>query len=272
MKNKKSTIIMVLALVVGLSLLLYPTLSNWWNSFRQSRVVSSYVGEVASLDDETYERLLSEANSYNETLIGKSNRFSVFTEREHTRYENALKINDLGVMGYVSVPKIDVTLPIYHGTDDAILQHSIGHLEGSSLPVGGESTHCVLSGHRGLPSARLFTDLDKMEVGDTFVLNILDETLTYEVDQIRIVLPEEVEELEIAEGKDYCTLLTCTPYGINSHRMFVRGHRVGNEVSGVRIAADAIRVEYIIVAVVIAIPMLIVALAVMLASPKKKRR
>lgn len=272
MKNKKSTIIMVLALVVGLSLLLYPTISNWWNSFRQSRVVSSYVGEVASLDDETYNSLLSEAHSYNETLVGKSNRFMIFTEREHERYEKALKINDAGVMGYVSVPKIDVSLPIYHGTEDAILQHSIGHLEGSSLPVGGETTHCVLSGHRGLPSARLFTDLDKMEVGDTFVLYILDETFTYEVDQIRIVLPEEVDDLEITEGEDYCTLLTCTPYGINSHRMFVRGHRVENEVSSTRIAADAVLVEYIIVAVVLAVPMLIIALAVMLASPKKKRR
>ncbi|MCI8609655.1 MAG: class C sortase [Firmicutes bacterium] len=271
MKKKNSTtIIMVLALVVGLSLLLYPTLSNWWNSFRQSRAVASYVGEVANLDDETYERLLSEAHSYNETLVGKDNRFVAITDREHERYENALKINDLGIMGYVDVPKINVTLPIYHGTDDSILQHSVGHIEGSSLPVGGESTHCALSGHRGLPSARLFTDLDKIEVGDTFILTILNETLTYEVDQIRIVLPEETDDLAIVEGEDYCTLITCTPYGVNSHRMLIRGHRAGNEVNSTRIPADAMRVEYIIVAAIIAIPMLLIAFALMMIRPKKK--
>ena len=176
-------------------------------------------------------------------------------------------------MGYIEIPSIDVHLPIYHGTDDAVLQIAVGHLEWTSLPVGGESTHCVLSGHRGLPSARLFTDLDQLKEGDYFMLNILDETLTYEVDQIRIVEPQETDDLLIVEGEDLVTLVTCTPYGINTHRMLVRGRRIATEeVRAVRrVTADAIQIEPIIVAPFVALPILLVLLIVLL-IPKRRRR
>lgn len=271
MKGKKSTILLILIFVIGLSLLLYPSVSNYWNSFRESRALAGYVGAVAHLDEKEYQAILSEARGYNETLLDMTNRFSVIEERSHERYMKALSVNEDGIMGYVAVKKLGISLPIYHTTDDSVLQHGIGHLEGSSLPVGGTGTHCVISGHRGLPSAKLFSDLDRLEVGDTFVLNVLEETMTYEVDQIRIVLPEDTEELAIDPMKDYCTLFTCTPYGINSHRMLVRGHRVENEADLLRIRADALKVDTVIVAAFLAIPLLLIALAIMLFQPQKKK-
>ena len=272
MKKNASTIILIILFLIGLSLLLYPTFADYWNSLTQSTVVASYIEQVALMDDDTYESIWREAKEYNAGLLERYNNFTL-TEEQVEKYDALLNIGGDGVMGYIEIPSIDVHLPIYHGTDDAVLQIAVGHLEWTSLPVGGESTHCVLSGHRGLPSARLFTDLDQLKEGDYFMLNILDETLTYEVDQIRIVEPEEVDKLTIIEGRDLCTLVTCTPYGVNSHRLLVRGHRVDNleEAVTVRVAADAVEVEPLIVASILLVPTLILFLSVVLAVDRFRK-
>ena len=273
MKKHASTILLFLIFFIGLSLLLYPSFADWWNSFHQSRAVASYVEQVANMDDEKYEELWSAAWEYNRSLIDRPNDYLLSDEqREH--YNALLNVGGNGVMGYIEVPKMDIVYPIYHGTDEAILQIAIGHLDWTSMPVGGENSHCVVSGHRGLPSARLFTDLDQMEVGDTFLLRVLDEVLTYEVDQILIVEPHVTEDLLIVEGQDLCTLVTCTPYGINSHRMLVRGHRIATEeVKAVRrVTADAVQIEPVIVAPFVAAPMLLILLiALILPKPKKRK-
>ena len=274
MKKKTSnliTILLILILLAGLSLLLYPTVSDYWNSFHQSRAIASYAEQVAEIDSDTYEQLWADAQAYNRSLIGKVGRYDM-TDEERAKYESLLDVSGNGIIGYIEIPSIKCSLPIYHGTDEAILQIAVGHIEGTSLPVGGSGTHCVLSGHRGLPSARLFTDLDKMVVGDPFMMRVLDETLTYEVDQIRIVLPNEMDDLEIEEGKDYCTLVTCTPYGINSHRLLVRGHRIENQVEAqdIRVTSDAIQIEPLIVAPIVALPMLLALLIILLVSGTKK--
>lgn len=225
MKKKHiSTIIIALIFLAGLGSLLYPTVSNLWNRAHQSRAIATYTKQVEKLDDSQNKEMLKAARKYNKSLLKKSDHWKL-SKKDKKKYESLLDVSGTGIMGYIEVPKIDCSLPIYHGTDEGALQIAIGHLEGSSLPVGGKSTHCVLSGHRGLPSARLFTDLDQMEEGDIFILNILGRKLAYEVDQIKVVLPEEMSDLEIEEGKDLCTLVTCTPYGINTHRLLVRGHR-----------------------------------------------
>ena len=225
MKRKHiSTIFIILIFLVGLGFISYPTVSNLWNQAHQSRAIATYSKQVEKLDDSENKKMLKAARKYNKSLLKKSDHWKL-SKKEKKKYESLLDVSGTGIMGYIEVPKIDCSLPIYHGTDEGALQIAIGHLEGSSLPVGGKSTHCVLSGHRGLPSARLFTDLDQMEEGDIFILNILGRKLAYEVDQIRVVLPEEMSDLEIEEGKDLCTLVTCTPYGINTHRLLVRGHR-----------------------------------------------
>ena len=225
MKKKHiSTIIIALIFLAGLGFLLYPTVSNLWNRAHQSRAIATYTKQVEKLDDSQNKEMLKAARKYNKSLLKKSDHWKL-SKKDKKKYESLLDVSGTGIMGYIEVPKIDCSLPIYHGTDEGALQIAIGHLEGSSLPVGGKSTHCVLSGHRGLPSARLFTDLDQMEEGDIFILNILGRKLSYEVDQIKVVLPEEMSDLEIEEGKDLCTLVTCTPYGINTHRLLVRGHR-----------------------------------------------
>lgn len=228
-KKKKSSFMinffLILILLAGLSLLLYPTFSELWNSTRQSKAIANYAGTVDSMDKEEYDRLWQLAQEYNESLADRET-FYALNEEQMEEYEQLLNVSGLGIMGYIEIPKIDCELPIYHGTEESVLQIAVGHLEWSSLPVGGESSHCVLSGHRGLPSARLFTDLDKMEEGDLFYITVLDQKLAYEVDQIEVILPEEVENLGVEEGMDYVTLVTCTPYGINTHRLLVRGHRV----------------------------------------------
>ena len=225
MKKKHiSTIIIALIFLAGLGFLLYPTVSNLWNRAHQSRAIATYTKQVEKLDDSQNKEMLKAARKYNKSLLKKSDHWKL-SKKDKKKYESLLDVSGTGIMGYIEVPKIDCSLPIYHGTDEGALQIAIGHLEGSSLPVGGKSTHCVRTGHRGLPSARLFTDLDQMEEGDIFILNILGRKLAYEVDQIKVVLPEEMSDLEIEEGKDLCTLVTCTPYGINTHRLLVRGHR-----------------------------------------------
>lgn len=268
-KRTISTIALVAVFLVGLSLLLYPSVSEWWNSMHQTRAITSYSEAVAGLDDVDYEALLSEAQAYNESLVGKADRFRL-TDEELEDYEHYLSVEGTNVIGSIRIDKINCDLPIYHGTDASVLQVGVGHLEGSSLPVGGPSTHAVITGHRGLPSARLFTDLDQLEVGDTFVLTVLDETLTYEVDQIRIVEPTDLSALAIEEGEDLCTLVTCTPYGINTHRLLVRGHRVENASPEVRVAADAMQVEPALVAPVVAIPLLVALMAGVLVRTRRR--
>ena len=226
MKRKHiSTIFIILIFLVGLGFISYPTVSNLWNQAHQSRAIATYTEQVEKLDDSSNKEMLKAARKYNKELLKKADHWKL-SKKDKKKYESLLDVSGTGIMGYIEIPKIACSLPVYHGTDEGALQIAIGHLEGSSLPVGGKSSHCVLSGHRGLPSARLFTDLDQMEEGDTFILNILGHKLAYEVDQIKVVLPEEMSDLEIQEGKDLCTLVTCTPYGINTHRLLVRGHRV----------------------------------------------
>lgn len=271
MKNKLINIFLILALVAGLSLLLYPTVSDYWNSLHASQAVASYDQAVKSMDEGKYDELLQRAGQYNRDLFLRGTLFAL-TDEEREDYNSQLDIDGSGVMGYIEIPTIKVSLPIYHGTSDDVLQVAVGHLEWSSLPVGGESTHCVLSGHRGLPSAKLFTNLDQLAEGDLFVIRTLDEVLTYEVDRILIVLPSELQALAAEEGKDLCTLVTCTPYGVNSHRMLVRGHRVDNQSEAVRLTADAIRIDPLLVAPIAAIPLLLALLLLLAAAPKKKSR
>ena len=265
------TMLLVAAMFVGICLLLYPTVSDYWNSFHQSRAVMSYAEHVSDMNAEEYDRLLSEAQAYNERFVENGLNWHL-TEEEKAEYESVLNIDGSGVIGYIRIPKIDVMLPVYHGTEENVLQTSIGHLECSSLPVGGESTHCLLSGHRGLPSARLFTDLDQLREGDTFTITVLNDTLTYEVDHIWIVEPEDLSHLTIEAGNDLCTLITCTPYGINTHRLLVRGHRIPNVDGGAMVVADAIQIRPVFIAPFLAIPILLLLLIWMLISTSMSRR
>ena len=269
--NHLITILLVLIFLLGLSLLLYPAVSDYWNSKHQTRAIAVYSEEVSGLDKEQYQALWAGAAAYNASLRERDNAY-LLTEEQKAAYEQLLNVSGLGIMGYIEIPSIDCSLPIYHGTEESVLQIAIGHLEWSSLPVGGESTHCVLSGHRGLPSAKLFTNLDKLQEGDVFMLRVLDEVLTYEVDQILIVEPQEIAALQITEGEDYCTLVTCNPYGINSHRLLVRGHRIENapEARLVRVTADAVQIEPLLVAPIVALPMLLLLL-ILLLLPKRPK-
>ena len=274
MKKKGNflNILLVLVFLVGLSLLLYPSVSDYWNSFHQTRAIATYSEEVANLENEQYDEIWEAAQQYNRSLTERGNAYAL-SEEQKEAYEELLDVSGLGVMGYIEIPEIDVSLPVYHGTEESVLQIAVGHLDWSSLPVGGESTHCVLSGHRGLPSAKLFTNLDKLTEGDIFLLRVLDEVLTYEVDQTLIVEPQETGALRIEEGKDYCTLVTCTPYGINTHRLLVRGHRIENQANAasIRVTADAMQIEPVIVAPIVAAPVLLVLLVARLIPKRRKK-
>lgn len=272
MKNKISNIILVLVFFIGLSLLLYPSFADYWNSFTSSKAIATYTEDLATISDEDYEQLWETARQYNQALLERKNVFAMDEERTE-QYLELLDISGSGIMGYVEIPNINVELPIYHGTSEGVLQIAIGHLDWTSLPVGGESTHCVISGHRGLPSARLFTDLDEMVEGDIFLLHILDETLTYQVDQILIIEPDKIADLMIEEGKDLCTMMTCTPYGINSHRLLVRGHRIETEEEAVavRVSSDAMQVEPLVVAPILAVPILLILLVLLTISDGVKK-
>lgn len=271
MKKHLTTILLFIVLLLGLSLLLYPSFSDWWNSMHMSRVITDYVDLVREMDEDEYEGVIEAAKAYNETLVDRANGYALLPEQRE-QYPKLLNVANNGVMGYVEIPGIDVSLPIYHGTDESVLQVAVGHLDWSSLPVGGESTHCVISGHRGLPSAKLFTNLDRLREGDIFILRILNEVLTYEVDQILIVEPREVDSLMIVEGMDYCTMFTCTPYGINTHRLLVRGHRIANidEKKVHHIISEAVLIEPVVVAPIVALPMLLV-LFIWLMRPRRKK-
>ena len=273
MKDKISTIFLLVILFVGVSLLLYPTVSDYWNSVHQSQAISKYVEQVNDLNEDEYEKILGEAQAFNKKLHTFDDRWHM-TPSELAEYNSVLNMNGTGIMGYIEIPEIKVSLPIYHGTEEKVLQIAIGHLTGSSLPIGGESTHAVVSGHRGLPSAKLFTDLDKLVEGDIFMIRVLNEVYTYEVDQIRIVLPQETSDLAIESGKDYCTLVTCTPYGVNTHRLLVRGHRIENTAmaESIKVTADAIQIEPLMVAPAVAAPILLILFIVMMFNTRKKKK
>ena len=272
MRKNLSTIILILIFLVGLSVMLYPSVSDAVNRKHQSRAVADYAEEVEQLSDADYQTYFDAADAYNPQLNTTPNAF--YKPDLVSGYAQTLDISGTGIMGYITIPKISVELPIYHGTDEGVLQVAAGHLEGSSLPVGGAGTHAVISAHRGLPSAKLFTNLDELEVGDRFTITVLNRVLTYEVDQISIVLPTEIDQLLPTEGMDYVTLMTCTPYGINTHRLLVRGKRVETTESQkhIRVAADAFRIEPIIVAPILAIPMLLAALVGVLVTPHLRKR
>lgn len=264
-----STIILVVILAVGMGILLYPSVSDWWNSMHATQAIAGYVDAVENLSGQEKEVILSAARDYNESLPNGVN-FNV-TDEQYAEYEQLLNIGGSGVMGYLQIPVISVNLPVYHSVDEAVLQIAMGHVPGSSLPVGGERTHCVLSGHRGLPSAKLLSDLDKVCEGDIFTFTVLDETVTYMVDQIRIVLPEETDDLAIVDGEDYITLVTCTPYGINTHRILVRGRRIENLAGEIVAVAEAVRIPTYIVIPAIGVPLLFISLALMLLYYKIKK-
>ncbi|MCI8822309.1 MAG: class C sortase [Lachnospiraceae bacterium] len=257
-----STVILVVILLAGVCILLYPSVSDWWNSMHATRAIAGYVTAVEDLSGEEKERMLEAARRYNAALADGVDYD--LTEEEYAEYLSLLDIGGTGIMGYVQISAIGVNLPVYHSVDEAVLQIAVGHIPGSSLPVGGERSHSVLSGHRGLPSAKLFSDLDQMQEGDVFTLNVMDQTITYMVDQIRIVLPEETDDLAIQAGKDYCTLVTCTPYGINTHRMLVRGRRIENIAGEVVVVAEAVRIPTYVVIPAVGIPLLFLSLAGML--------
>jgi len=267
-----STVILILVFMIGLSVMLYPTVSNYINSLTQSRMITGYNNDVSLLNGEEYSKIWNAALEYNAALLDNTTRF-VPSEEDSKIYNSCLNVGGSGVMGYIEIEKIGVNLPIYHGVSEAVLQVGAGHIEGSSLPVGGVGTHCIISGHRGLPSAILFTDLDKLEIGDVFLINTLDETLTYEINQIQTVEPDQVDSLGIDTQKDLCTLVTCTPYGVNSHRLLITGTRVENEQKtvspAIRVTAEAIQVDPLLVAPVLAAPLLLILLVMLLVKYRK---
>lgn len=256
MRKHLSTIILGIVLLAGLSLLLYPTISDYWNSYHQSKAIAGYVQAVDNLDDEKRQQMLEAAQEYNERLLSNEDRYNM-TDEQKEEYESLLDVSGNGIMAYIEIPSLNITIPIYHGTDKEILQIGIGHIEGTSLPVGGPSTHCAVSGHRGLTSSKLFTDIDQMAEGDVFMIYVLGETLTYQVDQIRIVLPDDLNDLKIESDKDYCTLTTCTPYGINTHRLLIRGHRIPNSAVDGLVVEDAKQIKPLHESIVLGVVFLI---------------
>ena len=268
MKRDKIGILLVLMLFIGVCGLLYPSVSQYWNSKTQTRAVENYQEILDSLQQEDYESYFLQAQEYNEQLAEL--KAPLLEYKQVLGYYSILNINGNGIMGYVSIPKLGVELPIYHGVSAEVLNIACGHLEGSALPVGGENTHCILSAHRGLPHARLFTDLDKLELGDTFQLTVLDRTLTYQVDQIKVVRPEEINDVQIVAGEDLCTLLTCTPYGVNSHRLLVRGTRIENAAPVLYVTSTAYRIDSLVATPVVAAPLLLILLIVLMVKYRDK--
>lgn len=277
MKKHLSTILLLLVFILGLAILLYPSISDYWNSIVQSRAIVDYESALANLTQEDYSAYFQAADEYNAAIAELDYPlmyYDTLDEREDLeQYENILNIDGNGIFGYIDIDKIGVQLPIYHGTEANVLNVAVGHLQGSSVPSGGESTHIVLSAHRGLPSAKLFTDLDELEVGDSFTITVLDRVLTYQVHEIEIVLPNEVDSLYVQEGEDLCTLVTCTPYGINTHRLLVHAHRVETveEKATIYVPADAHQIDSLIVTPIVALPMLLALLVYLLIKYRKKR-
>ncbi len=270
MQGRKVTIILLISFFIGLSVLLYPTVSSYWNSKTQSEAIVDYETMLAAYKPEDYTAIFEAANTYNRKLAALDFPMQDYSQLNEL-YWQTLDISGTGMMGYITVPKISQELPVYHGTSDSVLAIAVGHMEGTSLPVGGENTHSVVSAHRGLPTAVLFTYLDRMEIGDTFTFTILDRTFTYEVDQIRIVEPNDTSLIQIESGRDYCTLLTCTPYGINTQRLLVRGHQIDvTQKRNIYIANEAYRIEPLIVMPIVALPIIFVLLIYVMLAPVKK--
>ena len=274
MNSRKAFLILTVGFLVGICVLLYPAISDFWNSKTQTRAIVDYETVLEDLAPEDYSAIWEQADAYNKKIFELKDPF-VNHERVDGYYE-ALNVLGNSMIGYVKIDRIGVELPVYHGTSAEVLNVGVGHLQGSSLPVGGESTHSVMSAHRGLPSAKLFTDLDRLELGDTFQIIVLDRILTYQVDQIRIVEPNEFEELLIAEGQDRCTLFTCTPYGINTHRLLVRGTRIETikEKPQIYVSNEAFRIEPLLVTPAVAAPMVLgflIHLMVKYRQPPKKK-
>ena len=270
MKFDKTTLLIILIVIAGLSLLLYPSFADWVNSFKQNQAISYYEETLEKITEADYQKMFDDAAAYNEEL--RQHKIPFSTYEQVSGYYDLLDFGR-GIIGYIKIPKINVELAIYHGTSEGVLQEAVGHVEGSSLPVGQPNTHTVLSAHRGLPSAKLFTDLDELVVGDRFTVTVGNRKFTYEVDQILIVLPSQVEDLYVQEGEDLVTLVTCTPYGVNSHRMLVRGHRVESTASPgtQRIVADAMQVEPMAVACVLMAVIVPVGVLVIILMDKKKK-
>ncbi len=275
MKKHLSTLLLVAVFLLGVCIMLYPTASDYWNSLHQTRAIGAYEDALAGMTRRDYDAAFQQAEDYNRALAALDAPMSEYQSLSDAGmdYEQILNINGVGIMGYIDIDAIGVELPIYHGTSPDVLNVAVGHLEGSSLPIGGEGSHCVLSAHRGLPSARLFTDLDQLQEGDTFTITVLDRLLTYEIDQILIVEPEQVDALAITPGEDYCTLVTCTPYGINTHRLLVRGRRVENarEKAHVYVPADMVQIDPMVVTPAVAAPMLAILLVFLLVRYRKRR-
>jgi len=268
MKKNKIGILLVLMLFIGVCGLLYPSVSQYWNSKTQTRAVENYRDILESLKSEDYEAYFKEAEKYNSQL--NELNFPLTDYHRLKGYNDILNVSGTGIMGYVSIPKLGVELPLYHGISAEVLNVACGHLEGTSLPVGGDDTHCVLSAHRGLPHAKLFTELDKMEVGDIFTITVLNRTVTYQVDQIKVVLPNETNDVQIVKGEDLCTLLTCTPYGINSHRLLVRGTRIENAAPVLHVTSNAYRIDSLVATPVVAAPILLILLIVLMIKYRDK--
>lgn len=260
MKNHKTVIFLTLGFLIGVCILLYPAFSNFWNSKTQSRAIVDYESVLDQMDSQDYSTIFQEAYAYNDALYQTKN--PLVNYKNISGYHQALSVTETGMIGYLKIDRIGVELPIYHGTSDDVLSKGVGHLEGSSLPVGGKNTHSIMSAHRGLPSAKLFTDLDRMEKGDTFQIVVLDQVLTYQVDMIKVIEPTDFSDLQIIEGRDYCTLFTCTPYGINTHRLLVRGVRVetAEEKPVIYVSNEAFRIDPLLVTPAVAAPMLLVLL------------
>ena len=271
MKKNVAYIILALVFLVGLGVMLYPTISDYVNSKVQSKAIVDYEATLSQMTEKDYTEIFQKADEYNAALRSMDYPFMYYDRLDG--YMDMLRVDSSGIMGYVGIDKIKVELPIYHGTSDTVLNSAAGHLEGSSLPVGGESTHCVISAHRGLPSAKLFTNLDKLEPGDTFTVTVLDRVLTYEVFQVLIVEPSEVSALYVMDGEDLCTLVTCTPYGINTHRLLVQGRRIETEAPKpvVYVPNDAFRIDPLIVAPAVAAPMLLVLLISLFVQSGRKK-
>ena len=288
MKKKIPGIIFGLMFLIGFGILVYPTVADQWNTYRQSRLISSYERTISDMEPEDFTAEWEKAQAFNDTLTQNSIYGDVFGEEdqelEDTDYWQVLNVGGDGVMGYLSIPKINIKLSIYHGTSDEVLQTGVGHLNGTKLPIGGESTHSVLAAHRGLPSARLFTDIDQLEKGDMFYIHVLDETLAYQVDQILDMVDKDDHEtlekaLQIEEGKDQVTLFTCTPYGVNSHRLLVRGTRVpynGEEETvstPVDTMLEAVQNYYMIYLILgLSVTLLIILFMRFLMKPRKNRK
>ena len=262
MKKSKIGILLVLMMLIGVCGLLYPSVSQYWNSKTQTRAVENYQDILNSLQPEDYTAFFQEAEAYNTALTQL--KFPLLDYQNLEGYNEILNVSGNGIMGYIFIQKLGVELPLYHGISAEVLNIACGHLPGTAFPVGGENTHCVLSAHRGLPHAKLFTDLDKMELGDTFQITVLDRTLTYQVDQIKVVRPDEIDDVQIVPGADLCTLLTCTPYGINSHRLLVRGTRIENTPPVLYVSSNAYRIDSLVATPVVAAPILLILLIVLL--------